>query len=281
MKILLSIIKNKRHYNLKKLLYLSLVVILVSSCEKVVDVDLEENRARLVINASLEQYKDAGNTMQSILLSKTTGFYNEAIVPVEDALIELTDANGNTFEFSHANSGIYINKILNLELNEEYQLKIKYKDEIYSGSEKMIPVTEIESVEQTETGGFAGDEIELKVFYQDPADEVNFYLFTFKNDKTKLEIYEDEFSNGNRIFGYYSNEEIEVSDTIQIEMSGISKAYYEYLFILRSQVGSGGGPFETQPATVKGNIVNETNKENYPFGYFQLSEVDSTSYIVK
>jgi len=281
MKILLSIIKNKRHYNLKQLLYLSLVMILVSSCEKVVDVDLEENRARLVINASLEQYKDAENTMQSILLSKTTGFYDEAIVPVEDALIELTDASGNTFEFSHANNGIYINKILNLELNEEYQLKINYKDEIYSASEKMISVTEIESIQQTETGGFAGDEIELKAFYQDPAAEVNFYLFTFKNDKTKLEIYEDEFSNGNRIFGYYSNEEIEVNDTIQIEMSGISKAYYEYLFILRSQVGSGGGPFETQPATVKGNIVNETNKENYPFGYFQLSEVDSTSYIVR
>ena len=30
---------------------------------------------------------------------------------------------------------------------------------------------------------------------------------------------------------------------------------------------------------VKGNIINQTNPENYPFGYFRLSEIDSTTYI--
>lgn len=260
---------------------LGLMVLLNISCEEVVQVDLEENTPRLVIDASLEKYKNSEKSTQTILLSKTTGFYEEPIVPVEDADINVSDAQGNVYKFKHANSGLYINSSINLILNEEYKLEVNYKDEVYTATEKMMPVTEIDTVEQLDTGGFTGDEIEIKVFYEDPADEVNYYVFTFTNEKTKLEIYNDEFSNGNRIFGYYSNEDIKVNDTINIEMGGISKPYYEYLFILRSQVGSGGGPFETQPATVKGNIVNQTNADNFPFGYFQLSQVDSTSYIVK
>ena len=267
--------------NLRIWVILGLMVLLNISCEEVVQVDLEENTPRLVIDASLEKYKNAEKSTQTILLSKTTGFYEEPIVPVEDADINVSDAQGNIYEFKHANSGLYINSSMNLTLNEEYKLEVKYKDEVYTATEKLMPVTKIESIEQAENGGFEGDEIEIKVFYEDPATEVNYYVFTFTNEKTKLEIYDDEFSNGNRIFGYYSNEDIEVNDTIQVEMGGISKSYYEYLFILRSQVGSGGGPFETQPATVKGNIVNQTNEDNFPFGYFQLSEVDSTSYIVK
>ncbi len=37
---------------------------------------------------------------------------------------------------------------------------------------------------------------------------------------------------------------------------------------------NGGGPFQSPPATVRGNIINTTNSANYPLGYFSLSEVD-------
>ena len=65
-------------------------------------------------------------------------------------------------------------------------------------------------------------------------------------------------------------------------MEGISREYYDYMFVLRSQVGTNqGGPFETMPAVVRGNIVNETNQDNFPFGYFRLSEADSITYRVE
>ena len=52
--------------------------------------------------------------------------------------------------------------------------------------------------------------------------------------------------------------------------------------ILVSIAGSNvGGPFQSPPATVKGNIVNVTNKENYPLGYFSLSETDTQKYKIK
>ena len=167
-------------------------------------------------------------------------------------------------------------------LNNSYYLEILYNGQIYTASEKFIPVTTIDYVEQTEDGGFSGKDIEIKAYYTDPAETEDYYLFKFYDGDVNLEFYEDEFTNGNQIFGYFSNDNIKENDIIQIEMQGISKNYYEYLFILRSQVGSNdGGPFETMPATVKGNIVNQTNRSNFPYGYFRLSEADSTTYIVQ
>jgi hypothetical protein len=62
----------------------------------------------------------------------------------------------------------------------------------------------------------------------------------------------------------------------------MSQTYYNYMSILLSVAGSsGGGPFQTPPATVKGNIKNETHFENYPLGYFRVSEADTKNYTIQ
>jgi hypothetical protein len=54
------------------------------------------------------------------------------------------------------------------------------------------------------------------------------------------------------------------------------------MFILLQQGSDqGGGPFETQPATVRGNMINETNSDNFPLGYFRVSEVSTLTYVVE
>ena len=42
-----------------------------------------------------------------------------------------------------------------------------------------------------------------------------------------------------------------------------------------------GGPFATAPASVRGNIVNQTDFKNFAFGYFNLSETDYRNYVVE
>ena len=258
------------------------LLFLLSSCEEVVDVDLEESEPRLVIEASILWFKGTPGNEQSIKLSVTSPFYEEELIPVENASVLIISGEGDLYEFNYQGEGRYINNNFEPELEQSYQLEIIYEEEEYSASGILMPVSPIDYIEQTESGGFSGEDIEVKAYYTDPADEENFYLFKFRDDDVNLEFYEDEFTNGNQIFGYYSNEDIARNDLIEIQIQGISKSYYEYLFILRSQVGSGdGGPFETMPAKVKGNIINQTNKDNYPFGYFRLSEADSTFYSVE
>jgi len=262
------------------ILFFSFIMFL--SCEEVVNIPLEESEPRLVVDASIEWFKGTSGNIQNIRLSRTSGFYEENTEGVTDAEIKIFTEDGIEFNFDHVQDGIYMNNEFQPELNKSYQLEIMVDEQVYSAKEIMVPVVPIDYIEQLNSGGFAGDEIEIKAFYTDPIATEDYYLFEFIDDDVSLEIYEDEFSNGNQIFGYYSNEDIEPGDEIDIQIQGISQSYYEFLFILRSQVGSnGGGPFETMPATVKGNIINQTNPENYPFGYFRLSEVDSTTYIVE
>ncbi|MGY5850473.1 DUF4249 domain-containing protein [Salegentibacter sp. F14] len=269
---------------MKTLLKISglVLIFLISSCEDVVDVPLDESEPRLVVEASILSFKETENNIQQIRLTETAPFYDKDIPPVEDASVKIISESGIVYNFMHTSEGYYINEKLKPTPGKTYELEIVYKDQLYTATETMTGVTDIDFIEQTATGGFSGDEIEVKVFYTDPAEEPNYYLFIFRNDKISLEIYEDKFTDGNQIFGYYSNEDITSGDSIDIEMYGISKSYYEYLFILRAQIGeNSGGPFETQPATVKGNVINQSDKANYPFGYFHLSEVDTTTYIVE
>ena len=97
-----------------------------------------------------------------------------------------------------------------------------------------------------------------------------------------LEVYDDEFTNGNQIFAFYTEEDLKQNDVVIINNYGISKQFYEYMSILLQQiVDAGGGPFQTQPATVRGNCVNQTNHENFPLGYFRLSQAYSMEYQVQ
>lgn len=251
------------------------------SCEEVIDVPLDESEPKLVIDASILWAKGTTGNNQRIRISETTPFYEEETEGVEDANVRVASEGGEIFEFIHQGNGYYTTNNFAPQLNMKYNLEVMVNNEIYMASEVLTPVTSIDYVEQTESGGFSGEDIEIKAYYTDPAGSENYYLFEFRDEEASFAFYEDEFTNGNQIFGYYSTEDIKPGDIIGIQIEGISKSYYEYLFILRSQVGSNdGGPFETMPATVKGNIVNRTNADNYPFGYFRLSEVDSTSFTV-
>ena len=59
-------------------------------------------------------------------------------------------------------------------------------------------------------------------------------------------------------------------------MSGITKEYYTYFTILVSQSGqNGGGPFQSIPSSLLGNMINTTNEDNFPLGYFHISETDT------
>lgn len=265
-----------------KILLLLIICINFTSCEDVVQIDLEEGEPRLVVEGSILKHRDSSSpTGQFIRLSLTTPFYSDEIPSAVEASVEIYDETGNIFEFREAEPGLYINENFNPDVNTSYELKIVYEDEVYSATETFMTVPQLEYIEQNNNGGFLGDEIEFRAYYTDPEDTTNFYLFRFLHENLSLQIYDDKFTNGNQTFAVFADEDLVVGDTVIIENQGISKRFYEYMYILRSQAGSGGGPFQTQPTTVRGNIVNTTNADNFPFGYFRLSEVDELIYTVR
>ena len=255
------------------------------SCEDVVDIDLTTAAPRLVIDASIKWQKGTLGNVQTIKLTTTTGFYSTTIPTVSGATIFIIDGNGIQYDFNEIpGTGEYVCTNFNPEIRQSYTLTVIYDSQIYMATEALIEVPTIDYVEQTEDGGFTGNEKEVKFFYQDIPNQDNFYLVMFNSSNVSLpiiDIVSDSFFQNNQMFGYLSNG-LEKDDTILFTLHGISETYYNYMNVLLGIAGTNGGsPFQTPPATVRGNIVNQTNFNNFALGFFRLSETDTMSYTVE
>ncbi len=264
---------------MKKLIFLFFLVF--NSCEDVVEVDLEQSAPRLVVEASLLWNKDRENQSQYIILTTTAPYFDDEIPAAEGATVSVFAPDGTEFVFQETETGIFLNEEILPATEGTFELVVTYQNEIYSATERFIPTPALEEIVQVDNRGFSGEETEFRIFYTDPAGEENYYLFRFFHEKLSLQIYDDEFTDGNRTFAFFSEEDVNPGDKVGFEIQGISQRFYNYLYLLRSQSGTAGGPFQTQPTLVRGNILNTTNPENYSFGYFRLSEADYITYTVK
>jgi len=69
---------------------------------------------------------------------------------------------------------------------------------------------------------------------------------------------------------------------IDVTIRGVNKQFFNYLTLIIEQNGqNGGGPFQTAPSTLRGNIVNSTNPDNYPLGYFSISEANNFNLTIE
>ncbi len=271
-----------------QLLLLFIIAQLVS-CEDVVDVEVQNGPTRLVVEASINWEKGTSGNVQTIKLRSSTPFFNTASNPVTGAtVVVINNANDETYNFVDQNNGEYRTTTFEPVLGQSYSLQIIHDGEVYSATETMTSVADITEVFQDTEDGFEDDVLEVHIAFTDPIEMGNNYLFRFQREGDLLpvlEVAEDEFVNGNEIDWWYEIEEDEDNnilpfapgDIVAIEMFGISKDYYNYINILIEQLG-GVGLFEATPVAVRGNCINETNPENYPFGYFRLTEVVRTSY---
>ncbi|TYB71476.1 DUF4249 domain-containing protein [Bizionia saleffrena] len=271
---------------MKKLSLLFLLLISTFSCEDVIDIQVPKAEPKLVIEASINWFNGTAGNVQEVKLTQSAPYFNTTIPPANNAIVTITDTANNTFFFTEENnSGIYKNSTFIPVIDSEYTLNITYKNEDYTATETLTSVTPIDYIEQKNDGGFSGEDIEIKAYYTDPENQENYYFYEFITDIAiipTLEVYEDEFFNGNQIFAFFSEEDLKAGDQLKIRNYGISEQFFVYMTVLLQQSNqSGGGPFQTQPATVRGNCINVTKPDNFPLGYFRLSQANELIYTVE
>ncbi|MDC0177252.1 DUF4249 domain-containing protein [Polaribacter sp.] len=258
-----------------------LLIFLFANCEKVIDVDVPSIEPKLIIDATFEVLFDetpvTANTTVKLTLS--ADYFEDEIPTVTNAEVTLRNLSDNSIiNFSDVNlDGNYkpVNSFIPAD-NVEYELTIIHDNETYRGKATKVKSTPFTNVIQGDKTLFSGKETELKVDFKDDVDQENYYLFGF-TENIFLTI-EDRFFNGTDYnFSYfYQEDQIEVPTTVTLKMSGISKEYYTYFRVLVDQSGqSGGGPFQSVPSSLLGNMINNTNEANFPLGYFHISETDT------
>lgn len=271
------------------------IIVLISSfsfigCEDVIDVPLDTAPPKLVIDASIKWEKETTGNVQKIKLTTTTDFYSNTVPAATGATVIVTNITSGTpvtFQFiEDGQTGEYICNNFVPVIGNTYALKIIYKEETYTASSIFMDAPEILKTEQSIKPGIEGDDVyELKFYWQDSAAEDNFYLVGAKNVNIVYPEYgvlDDELFQGNIMFAFYRDDKIKKGDKLEFNLQGITEQYSNYMAKILSIAGTNGGnPFATAPASVRGNILNETNPDDYPLGFFHLSEIDSQTYTVQ
>ncbi|MEO6149760.1 MAG: DUF4249 domain-containing protein [Mucilaginibacter sp.] len=267
---------------LKNILYINLLaatVLLFASCEKVIDVDIKESPNQLVIEGNITDVEG----IQTIKLSQSVPYtQNNTYPPVTGADVVVSDNEGNSFNFTESQPGLYTFGPLEGVAGRTYTMNVKVSDKTYTASSTMPAHVPLDSLSITKIS-FGNNELKtVSVHFTDPAGVANQYRYIMKvNNKLTKRVYanNDRLQDGNQVkeqLFYGSdedNEELDSGDKVEVEMQGIDNAVFKYWFTLsqQSQNGPGGGVTPGNPPS---------NVSNGALGYFSAHTTQTESLTV-
>jgi hypothetical protein len=252
---------------MKTLLTFLSVIILLTSCEDVIEIELNYMEPKLVIEGVINDFDDHC----IIKLSKTTDYFNqETNPPVSDAAITLTDNAGTKVNFNETEPGIYLEESFQAKPNINYTLNIHSEGNDYVAKATIPQKVNIDSL----TYKYNSESIFYEVGYvvschfSDPEKFRNFYrLKTYNiNDRTQAknseDIYNDDLFNGNKVELPWSYEVYQQFDTVVVELYTLDVQTYDYYKTLFQISGGAEMMSITTPANPNTNINNRA------LGYF-------------
>lgn len=152
---------------------LFMIMLGFSSCEKIIDVELNEEDRQIVIEARM----DESNNQVTVSIYKTTGYFSveEAIV-FENAQVMLTDPDGTATLIPAIGGGNY-ELPYNPQVNVMYTLTVTTDEGVFEASSFLkpsVPLLALSTIFEEET---ASEEAHYLVKYNftDPANELNRY----------------------------------------------------------------------------------------------------------
>lgn len=245
---------------------------LIFSCEKVINVDLNEGQKKVVILANYM----AGDSTVDIQVSQTTNYFGAAnSVKINTATITISDQNGNTQTVPFIANGQY--RLTNYPgtVGNVYTISVTYNGTAYTSSSTLLtpitldPIT-YEFTSDNDPFGPSEEGYAAYVNYNDPVGEANYYqVHTLINhtDESRF-VLDDKLNDGNAV-SEIAAEALELNDTITLELRTINKNIFDYYTELETITdGNGAAP------------ANPTYQwSNNALGYFS-SFVGSKQHII-
>ena len=289
------------------LLKLAVLALFISSCEDVIDVDLVDAEAELVVDAWLNDQ----SLPQEIKLTLSQPYFDSRLASgVENATVTVSSSNGGNWEFIHQEEGRYIwtpstGEVLG-SLQDSFFLNISWEGKNYSSSSVINRVPPIDSIvtEFRQDEIFGPDGIYAQFFARDPLGVGDTYwIKTYKNGEflnkpAELNIaYDAGFDPGSRIDGLIfippirefvnrvpdednPDDDIMIppydpGDRIRVEIHSINLGVFRFLETARDQMRNGENTIFAIPlSNTRGNVV-ETSTGKLALGVFCVSAISS------
>jgi hypothetical protein len=259
-------------------------MILFSSCEKVIDVDLNTSEPRIVIEGKIST--DTADKA-TVRLSQSVNFdESNSFPPVTNAIVTITDQTINrTDTLKEVQAGLYQAAQLRGVEGHTYFLTIKAGDKTFTATTNLPAKVNLDDIEIRAQAFFGNTDYQIIPKFKDPVGIGNNYRFVLSvNDKMQNDIFvlNDELSdgvvNGRPLFRQRSSdstENIGIGDRITLEMQCIDKAVYDYFSTLSGDGGGGPGGGSATPANPISNINGGA------LGYFAAFTKQKRTVVVK
>jgi hypothetical protein len=266
---------------LKIFLPVIFLILILGSCEKVIDVDLKESGKRIVIEATLSE----GEQDFSVYISKTAPYFDNSMPEaIDSAIVTLTDDTNNSFNIPHDKDGLYRAEITGVA-NRTYTLKVEIEGEEYEASSFLPEKVKLDTVYSKYEKGFGPIESGYAVYfrYSDPALVPNYYRVVHylngekQNSAEDMQVFNDRLTDGNSPEMPLIMKIFQPGDTVMVELVHFDAASYDYFLTLSEIIGEGGGPHGGLAAPGNPN----TNWSGGILGYFSASASDTLSVVIQ
>lgn len=252
---------------MRKLFYLIPFLAFVVSCEKVIDIPLNEADQQIIVEGKL--YDEPNSSF--VKLSKSGSVYDDSgFEKISGATVTVSDNNGNTYSFTEDPlvPGKYVDPTFMTQENTTYYLSVVNGADVYSASSYTQTDIAFDTLfYKVQNGGFGQQSTDTTFFtffsFTDNGAEENYYrILPYVNGKRPNGDYlsNDDLYNGGNFSQPFFAEEMKKGDTLVAVIVSMDKANYTYFLTLAQN--SGGGPFAPTPANPVSNI------EGGAIGYF-------------
>lgn len=283
--------------NIKFYFQLLAILMAFSSCDDVIDLDLNDGPIQLVVDGQLDNDATKPDT---ILLKWTASYFaNKPLPMATGATVKVNSSDGATYIFAETaeKSGKYVNQTFVGEVGKTYTINVTnvqgngYEAETFSASSLLKRVPPIDSLKinyRPENTGIYDKGYYIQYFGPEPVGTGDYYRFKmYVNGKLRNQPSDLAFTSDQLVDGHYINE-LELSsepcdegDTVKIETLSLTEDTYQFYLELQAQMQN-GGLFSPPFANVRTNIVNNNSaSDKKAVGYFRCVGLSSASIICK
>jgi len=254
---------------------------LLSSCEKVIDVDLNSADKKYVIEAVVTD--KTGTSYVSIMRTKNVDDDNFPDI-VSGANVSIQENGNTTYTFTKdPNNNHYEAPGLTGKSGARYNLTVTINGQTFTAESTMPAKVNLDSIYISDELIFTSKRKVVNAVFDDPPGLGNSYRFIqFVNGLQEIQtmIRNDDYSDGRKIVNklfYLSNDDeekrnIKSGDQVMIDMLCIEPAVYKYWFSLdRSSIGNGQQATPSNPVSnIKGGAL----------GYFSAQTIQTKTLVV-
>lgn len=223
-------------------------IVFFASCEKVINVDINNATPRIVIEGIITD--EPGLVSHTVYLSKTNNFSSEnKRTPVTNAVIVVSDVTAGTNDtLLQIQPGEYLTQNTFGISGHTYQLSAIVDGKTYTANTTMPDAVKFDSLYTQDFNFFGSKFTQAIPVFTDPAGIKNYYRFAVQvNDSMdkELQAWDDRLSDGktnSRPLNINNQDWLNGSDTLTITMDCTDKACFDFFNTLENASGNGQTP---------------------------------------